>query len=132
MLPHSNQPQQCKVWEAEAQAKRQAGLQSERKNLFDYYAELLAGPETAVSAVAQPAEDAFNFLTAGTESTAYTLSCTLFHILNNPEVFKTLRKELHEAEEFIRYDFDAKRIQALPYLVYPLNCRISCYFRSPL
>ncbi|RAH68800.1 cytochrome P450 [Aspergillus aculeatinus CBS 121060] len=107
---------QCKVWEAEAQAKRQAGLQSERKNLFDYYAELLAGPETAVSAVAQPAEDAFNFLTAGTESTAYTLSCTLFHILNNPEVFKTLRKELHEAEEFIRYDFDAKRIQALPYL----------------
>lgn len=93
-------------------------MQVERKNLFDYYAELGAGPETAVSGVAQPVEDAFNFLTAGTESTAYTLSSTVFHILNNPQVLKKLCKELDASVEFIRDDFNAKQIQALPYLVY--------------
>lgn len=70
-----------------------------------------------MSGVAQPVEDAFNFLTAGTESTAYTLSSTVFHILNNPQVLKRLRKELDATVEFIRDDFNAKQIQALPYLV---------------
>nr|L0E2R0.1 RecName: Full=Cytochrome P450 monooxygenase phqM; AltName: Full=Paraherquamide biosynthesis cluster protein M [Penicillium fellutanum]AGA37280.1 P450 monooxygenase [Penicillium fellutanum] len=107
---------QCETWEAKAQLKRESGVQVGQKNLFDYYAELGAGPETAVSGVAQPVEDAFNFLTAGTESTAYTLSSTAFHILNNPQVFKKLHEELDASVDFIRNDFNAKQIQALPYL----------------
>ncbi|KAJ5837013.1 elymoclavine monooxygenase [Penicillium robsamsonii] len=107
---------QCETWETKAQVKRDSGVQVGQKNLFDYYAELGAGPETAVSGVAQPVEDAFNFLTAGTESTAYTLSSTAFHILNNPQVFKKLREELDASVDFIRDDFNAKQIQALPYL----------------
>ncbi|KAJ6103982.1 elymoclavine monooxygenase [Penicillium sp. IBT 18751x] len=117
LAPEFNEfKRQCQTWEAESHFKRESGAQVERKNLFDYYAELDASPETAVSGVAQPVEDAFNFLTAGTESTAYTLSATAFHILNNPHVFKKLRDELDASIEFIRDDFNAKQIQALPYL----------------
>ncbi|KAJ5681311.1 elymoclavine monooxygenase [Penicillium maclennaniae] len=48
LAPEFNEfKRQCKTWEAESHFKRESGAQVERKNLFDYYAELDAGPETA-------------------------------------------------------------------------------------
>jgi hypothetical protein len=99
----------------------------ERKTLFDYYLELDGNPEQMIRTVPQPMEDSFNFLTAGTESTAYSLSCTTFYILKNPEVLQKLREELNASVEFIRDSFDPKRIQALPYLVWSPSLH-SIYF----
>ncbi|RFU74765.1 elymoclavine monooxygenase [Trichoderma arundinaceum] len=63
-----------------------------------------------------PLEDIFNFVAGGSDTTSYTTACALFHVLSSPDVLSKLVKELDEASQFIREEFDYKKIQNLPYL----------------
>jgi cytochrome P450 len=64
-------------------------------------------------------DDAFVFLAAGSDTTAYTLSVATFHILQNKEVLARLRAELKEASRDTRGMFIGRDLANLPYLVCP-------------
>ena len=78
-------------------------------------------------------DDAFLFLIAGSDTTAYTLSVGTFHILDNEEVLARLRAELKEAPKDTHGTFIWKDLVNLPYLVRPPipNLKYSLTIRSP-
>ena len=100
----------------EAQHRKQSGNPPTRKSYFDLYLEIDSRKDT-IQNVAQVFDGAFNFMTAGIHTTAYTLSWATFNILSSPSVLVKVQSELDEAKVAIRDDFDPKAIQNLPYLV---------------
>ena len=57
------------------------------------------------------------FLVAGSDTTAYTLSCATFYILSTPGVLAKLREELARVPVRENGRFEWKHVQNLPYLV---------------
>lgn len=62
-------------------------------------------------------DDMFNFLVAGSDTTAYTISCAIYHVLASPGILRKLRQELDEVAPLTGDTWDHRKIQALPYLV---------------
>ncbi|KAJ5950556.1 Cytochrome P450 E-class group I [Penicillium vulpinum] len=100
---------------AEAQHRKLSGNVPARKSYFDLYLEIDSRKDSLPN-VAEVFDGAFNFMTAGIHTTAYTLSWATFNIINSPSVLAKVQSELDEAKEAIRDDFDPKLIQNLPYL----------------
>lgn len=67
--------------------------------------------------------EAQNLLFAGSDSVGNTLAVGIFHILNNPEVYKKLVDELLENWPKLDEPLGYEEIERLPYLV--------CYNHSP-
>ncbi|KAJ5749530.1 Cytochrome P450 E-class group I [Penicillium manginii] len=105
----------CKDRLEEAQHRKQSGNTPSRKSYFDLYLEIDSRKDT-IQNVADVFDGAFNFMTAGIHTTAYTLSWATFNILSSPSVLVKIQSELDEAKVAIRDDFDPKAIQNLPYL----------------
>ncbi|PMD45104.1 putative cytochrome P450 [Hyaloscypha variabilis F] len=63
------------------------------------------------------AQEGQNIIGAGADTTSNVLSCTTFHVLNNPTVLAKLKKELETAmrDKFGQWDLAAA--EQLPYLV---------------
>ncbi|KAJ5715324.1 Cytochrome P450 E-class group I [Penicillium malachiteum] len=99
----------------EAQHRKLSGTAPARKSYFDLYLEIDSRKATLPN-VAEVFDGAFNFMTAGIHTTAYTLSWATFNILNSPFVLAKLQAELDEVKVAIRDEFDPKIIQSLPYL----------------
>lgn len=72
-----------------------------------------------VPTLEQLVEDAFLFLLAGSDTTAYTLSVATFHILEHKDVLARLRSELQQALRGDHGTFIWKDLANLPYLVRP-------------
>jgi len=100
----------------EAQHRKRSGNTPARKCYFDLYLEMDSRKDS-IPNVAQVFDGAFNFMTAGIHTTAYTLSWATVNILSSPSVLARVQSELDEAKEFIRDNFDPKAIEKLPYLV---------------
>lgn len=100
----------------ETQHRKRSGIVPPRKSYFDLYLEIDSRKDTLPN-VAQAFDGAFNFMTAGIHTTAYTLSWATFNILNSPSVLAKVQAELEIAKGVIRDEFDPKAIQTLPYLV---------------
>ncbi|KAK8242211.1 isotrichodermin C-15 hydroxylase [Phyllosticta capitalensis] len=66
------------------------------------------------------------FLTAGSETTATTLSGTTYHLLQNPEKMKKLVKEVREAFSSTN-DITIEATSHLPYLLAVFNEGMRCY-----
>lgn len=109
----------CEERLEEAKHRKRSGNSPTRKSYFDLYLELDNRKDTTQN-VAQVFDGAFNFMTAGIHTTAYTLSWATFNILSSPSVLAKVQSELDEAKAVIRDDFNPKAIQNLPYLV--RNC----------
>ena len=62
-------------------------------------------------------DEAFIFITAGTETTARTLSILSFHIMNNPDVLKLLREELKTVMPDPKSSVTSSTLENLPYMV---------------
>ncbi|OQE41255.1 hypothetical protein PENCOP_c005G06048 [Penicillium coprophilum] len=99
----------------EAQHRKLSGNVPARKSYFDLYLEIDSRKDSLPN-VAEVFDGAFNFMTAGIHTTAYTLSWATFNILNSPSVLARVQSELDGAKESIRDVFDPKSIQNLPYL----------------
>lgn len=67
----------------------------------------------------QLVDDAFIFVFAGTDTTAYALSCATFYILYTPGVLAKLREELMRVPTREKGKFEWKDVQNLPYMVSP-------------
>lgn len=62
-------------------------------------------------------DEAFIFLTAGTETTARTLAVTVYHILENPDVLKRLQEELRSVAPTPTTRVPSSVLENLPFLV---------------
>ena len=62
-------------------------------------------------------DEAFIFITAGTETTARTLAVISFHIMNNPDVLTLLREELKTVMPMPNSTVTSSTLENLPYLV---------------
>ena len=61
--------------------------------------------------------EARTFVGAGTETTGNTLTVTMFHLLDNPEMFQTLKTEIQDAQRRSEVHLGYQELQRLPYLV---------------
>ena len=61
-------------------------------------------------------DEAQTVLGAGLETTAWTLTVATFHILNNPQILKTLRDELQQAIPNPSDVLDWQHLEKLPHL----------------
>jgi hypothetical protein len=89
----------------------------ERDSHMKRYLNIDPSDEKKVKAVPHPLEDIFNFISGGSDTTAYSTACAFHYILVSPNVLSKLQLELDEAAPFIRDNFNYKRVQSLPYLV---------------
>lgn len=62
-------------------------------------------------------DEAFIFITAGTETTARTLAILSFHIMSNPDVLKLLREELKTVMPDPKSSVTSSTLENLPYMV---------------
>ena len=62
-------------------------------------------------------QEAEQFIVAGSETTGHTLSVTMFHITQSPDVQTRLRQELADAKISFDTSPDITQLQNLPYLV---------------
>jgi cytochrome P450 len=63
------------------------------------------------------AQEGQNVIGAGADTTANVLSCTTFHVLNNPKVLLKLKQELDIAMRDRYGQWDLALAEQLPYLV---------------
>lgn len=61
--------------------------------------------------------EARTFVGAGTETTGNTLTVTMFHLLDNPEMFQKLKTEIQEAQRKSKGHLGYRDLQQLPFLV---------------
>ena len=62
-------------------------------------------------------DEALIFLTAGTDSTSYSLSAATFHVLHTPVVLQRLQEELCSIPRGERGRIEWRSVQNLPYMV---------------
>ena len=67
-------------------------------------------------------DEAFIFITAGTETTARTLAVISFHIMDNPDVLQLLREELKTVMPDPKSTVTSSTLENLPYLVSSTLC----------
>lgn len=81
----------------------------------DFLTRILQNPDTERITKVQLAAHASDFVTAGSETTATTLSCVTYYLLKSPRVMKLLRNEIDSA--FTSYgDITATAASNLKYL----------------
>ena len=61
--------------------------------------------------------EAANIFIAGSDTTAFTLSTAVQHMMKDPAIFTRLRKELRESGIAATQDFTLVKLEQLPYLV---------------
>lgn len=73
-------------------------------------------------------DESILFLSAGTDTSSFTLTIAVYHILSNPDIMQRLQQELAELKEQHGQNPPLKAIERLPYLV-SRTCR--CCARNP-
>lgn len=83
------------------------------------YASILADPDVPRSdkELTRLQDDAIFLMMAGTDAPSQAMSITLFHILNNPDVYQKLQAELISSIPGTDLVLSLDQIEKLPYLV---------------
>lgn len=71
-------------------------------------------------------DEAFLFLIAGADSTAYTTACATYYILTQEDILSKLKTELSGVPRDDNGRLDCQIIQSLPYLV-RVSCSLLCF-----
>ena len=111
---------QCALHIREVQARHNnGGYQSEdgHRTVFDLLLESGLGMEGSHQNIDELVDEAFLLLFAGSDTTAYTLSCATYYILAHKDCLVKLRKELEIIPKGGIDAQDWNRIGRLPYLV---------------
>lgn len=101
-------------------ARREKGaLQTEdgRDTVFDLLLEPNDEKSYQVPDMTGLIDEAFLFVIAGADSTAYTMACATYYILTQEDVLSKLKTELSGVPRHDNGRLDCKNIQSLPYLV---------------
>lgn len=110
---------ECRKWMHEVAARHEEGkyqTDSGSTTIFDLL--LKSNQEKAFQRPSEKeiVDSGFLFLLAGTDSTAYTISCSMFYILNDQKVAENLKAELKEVPQHVLGRFDYEAIADLPYM----------------
>ena len=62
-------------------------------------------------------QEASNLVAAASETTSSVLATTIFHVLDNTQIYDQLKAELNEAMEDPKSLIEWRRLEQLPYLV---------------
>ncbi|KAJ5692010.1 elymoclavine monooxygenase [Penicillium macrosclerotiorum] len=103
-------------WFNEGQQARTSGKSPQRDSHVTRYLEMDTADHQKVRAVNHPLNDIFDFIAGGRDPVTHAMSCAFYYLLKTPSSLSKLQAELSEADSFIRYNFDHKQIQTLPYL----------------
>ncbi|KAJ5746283.1 cytochrome P450 [Penicillium odoratum] len=110
---------QCEKWIKTVKARRDNGiLQTEdgRDTVFDLLLESNDRKGYQVADMSELIDEAFLLLIAGSDTTAYSLSCATYYILNHRDVLLKLKAELATVPRHVDGRLDCRNIQSLPYL----------------
>ncbi|KAJ5636384.1 cytochrome P450 [Penicillium longicatenatum] len=102
------------------QARHEKGiLQTEdgRDTVFDLLLESNDQKNYKVPDMTELVDEAFLFLIAGSDTTAYSMACATYYILTHEDVLSKLKTELSEIPRHDDGRLDCKNLQSLPYLV---------------
>ena len=66
-------------------------------------------------------DEAFLLLFAGSDTTAYTLSCATYYLLTHKDCLRRLQNELETVSRDANGKPDWKSVSELPYLVFPIS-----------
>ena len=105
-------------------ARRDRGLLQSKDGsttLFDLVLEPDEKKGYEVPTLEKLVDEAFLFLVAGSDTTAYTMSCATFYLLNDQECLARLRAELQGVPRDTHGRFEWKELANLPYLVSNLH-----------
>jgi cytochrome P450 len=120
---HRTHSQQCEAWVKDVKARRATKESSNDKintTIFDALLEHDLDSADGDDSLDKLVDQAFTFLVAGTDSTAYTMACATYYIIRSPGVLETLLAELDAAQLRVNGKFDWNRARRLTYLVsYP-------------
>ncbi|KAJ5656590.1 cytochrome P450 [Penicillium longicatenatum] len=111
---------QCEKWVNMVKARREKGiLQTEdgRDTVFDLLLESNDQKNYKVPDMTELVDEAFLFLIAGSDTTAYSMACATYYILTDEDVLSKLKTELSEIPRHDDGRLDCKNLQSLPYLV---------------
>lgn len=90
---------------------------NDRTVMFDLLLESNSEKDFQRLSLEQLIDEALIFITAGTDTTAYALSCATFRILHTPGVLAKLQEELGRVPLGKEGRFEWKYVQNLPYMV---------------
>ena len=88
-----------------------------RETIFDVLLEPNPDKGYEVPKLEQLVDEAFLFLVAGSDTTAYSIACTTFYLLTDKERLTKLRKELKLLPRASDGHLDLANVMGLPYLV---------------
>ena len=88
-----------------------------RETLFDVLLEPNPDKGYEVPKIEELVDEAFLFLVAGSDTTAYSIACTTFYLLTDKERLTKLRKELKLLPRASDGHLDLANVMGLPYLV---------------
>nr|ATW01302.1 CloA [Claviceps gigantea] len=108
----------CTVWNDEdVRLQLESDEQSIRNSHSkSYFAMKREGNEEKNNIIPNPVDDVFNFISGGSDTTAYTIAAAFFYILSSPPVCAKLVQELDDNRSIIRDDLNYNKIKGLPYL----------------
>ncbi|KAJ5654239.1 cytochrome P450 [Penicillium lividum] len=110
---------QCEKWIKTVKARRDKGiLQTEdgRDTVFDLLLESNDRKGYQVADMSELIDEAFLLVIAGSDTTAYSLSCATYYILNHGDILSKLKAELATVPRHVDGHLDCRNIQSLPYL----------------
>ena len=112
--------QQCAEWIDKVKARREKGItQTEdgRDTVFDLLLEPNPDRGYEVPTIEQLVDEAFLLLVAGSDTTAYSIACTTFYLLNQKKALTKLKQELRLLPRTMDGRLDLANVMGLPYLV---------------
>ncbi|KAF6227938.1 hypothetical protein HO133_007666 [Letharia lupina] len=127
----------CGHWIEKIMERREKGRytdDNDRTVMFDLLLESNSEKDFQRLSLEQLIDEALIFITAGTDTTAYALSCATFRILHTPGVLAKLQEELGRVPLGKEGRFEWKYVQNLPYMtaVVKETLRISTPAIGPL
>ena len=110
----------CRYWIQKIIDRREKGIytdDNDRAVMFDLLLESNDQKGFQRLSMEQLIDEALIFVSAGTDTTAYALSCATFYILHTPGVMSKLREELLRVPIREEGRFMWRDVQNLPYMV---------------
>lgn len=111
---------ECQNWVNGVIARRQKGIFAEEDDsmtMFDLLLEAKPGKDYKVPGMEHLIDEAFLFLAAGVETTAYTLAYATYYLLSDKDVLEKLRAELDGVARDLNGNFEWKHLAISSYLV---------------
>lgn len=100
----------------DVQARVSQGVQPKRTTIWHQLLDPDAAEGHVVPTVNELIDEAFSICTAAADTTGNAMSMAAFHVITNPTIYDTLKKELQEAFPDPDARLSSSELEKLPYL----------------